>query len=154
MPKDMQIFNNFSRYALRSCLVDESWVDSLNESEQIVYNLTLDPYYTWCFDWLRVVDFQNECLQNFPLSHIISYLVFLTSCQLQHIHSDAQDIICTNWLSGRAGWKNIWLVIMANRPNVARSIAWPNLVNKYFIMRLLNRFWKIQEVCCHLNGME
>lgn len=50
MPKDMQIFNNFSRYALRSCLVDESWVDSLNESEQIVYNLTLDLYYTWCFD--------------------------------------------------------------------------------------------------------
>ena len=50
MPKDMQIFNNFSRYALQSCLVDESWVDSLNESEQIAYKLTLDPYYTWCFD--------------------------------------------------------------------------------------------------------
>ena len=32
------------------------------------------------------------------------------------------EIICTYWVSRRAGWKNIWLEVMTHWPNAARSV--------------------------------
>ena len=54
-------------------------------------------------------------------------------------------IICTYWLSGRAGRENIWLEVMPYGPSAARSVqmtksqifsrpARPNSVNKHFII--------------------
>ena len=52
----------------------------------------------------------------------------ITTMKLQHTKSQTLHVvyefktICTYWLSGRAGWENIWLEVMAYGLSAARSV--------------------------------
>ena len=48
-----------------------------------------------------------------------------------HVH-----VICTYWLSGRAGRENIWSEVMAYEPSAKYLLSRPDLnsVNKHFII--------------------